>query len=143
MEFLIEYGPTGLFIAAFLAATLLPLGSEAILVALLLNGLDPTGLVLIATAGNVLGSCTNYALGYWGGRPLIQRVIKTTDEELHKAEQRFSRWGQASMLLAWVPVIGDPLTLIAGILRINLAMFLLLVTLGKLGRYWVIAAMAV
>ena len=143
MEFLIEYGPAGLFIAAFLAATLLPLGSEAILVALLLSGLDPTGLVLIATAGNVLGSCTNYALGYWGGRPLIQRVIKTTDEELHRAEQRFSRWGQTSMLLAWVPVIGDPLTLIAGILRINLVMFLLLVTLGKLGRYWVIAAVAV
>lgn len=143
MELLIDFGHIGLFIAAFLAATLLPLGSEAILVALLLNGLDPTGLVLVASAGNVLGSCTNYALGYWGGRPLIQRLINTSDEELHSAEQRFSRWGQASMLLAWVPVIGDPLTLIAGILRINPMMFLLLVTLGKLGRYWVIAMVTV
>lgn len=142
MEFLIEFGYAGLLIAAFLAATLLPLGSEAILVALLLNGLDPTGLVLVATVGNVLGSCTNYALGYWGGRPLIQRVLRTSDKALATAEQRFRRWGLASMLLAWVPVIGDPLTLMAGILRVHVIGFLVLVTVGKLGRYWVIAAIA-
>ncbi len=140
MEFLIEFGYAGLLIAAFLAATLLPLGSEAILVALLLNGLDPTGLVLVATVGNVLGSCTNYALGYWGGRPLIQRILRTSDKTLAAAEQRFRRWGLASMLLAWVPVIGDPLTLMAGILRVHVIGFLVLVTVGKLGRYWVIAA---
>ncbi len=141
MEHLAEFGYFGLFIAAFLAATILPLGSELVLGALLLGGLSPVALVIVATVGNVLGSLTNYALGYWASRSVIQTWLKMSDEAFLRAEQRFTKYGIASLLFAWVPVIGDPLTVMAGILRIRLHWFLLLVSVGKLLRYIVITYM--
>ena len=141
MEYFAQFGYFGLFTAAFLAATILPLGSELVLGALLLGGLSPVGLVTVATVGNVLGSLTNYALGYWASKGVIQKWLKMSDEEFLKAEQRFTRYGIASLLFAWVPVIGDPLTVMAGILRIRLRWFVLLVTAGKLLRYIVITYM--
>ncbi|WP_211824063.1 YqaA family protein [Kistimonas asteriae] len=142
MEYFAQFGYFGLFIAAFLAATILPLGSELVLGALLLGGLSPVALVTVATVGNVLGSLTNYALGYWACKGVIQKWLKMSDEEFLRAEQRFTQYGIASLLFAWVPVIGDPLTVMAGILRIRLRWFVLLVTVGKLLRYIVITGMA-
>lgn len=139
MEYLIELGYVGLFFSAFLAATILPLGSEVVLVALLLNGFNPVSVVMIATIGNVLGSVVNYAIGFFGSAFLIHRVLKISDESFNQSKQRFQKWGTASLLLAWVPIIGDPLTVIAGVLRINIWLFLLLVTAGKLGRYVVVS----
>lgn len=139
MEYLSELGYIGLFISAFLAATILPLSSEVVLSALLVGGLAPINLVLIATAGNVLGSITNYALGYWLNVAVIKKWLKISDEEFTKAQQRFSKYGLFSLCFAWVPIIGDPLTLIAGVLRIRFHWFLILVTLGKLLRYVVIS----
>ena len=141
MEYFAQLGYFGLFIAAFLAATILPLGSELVLGALLLGGLSPTILVAVATVGNVLGSLTNYALGYWASKRVIQKWLKMSDDEFLRAEQRFTQYGIASLLFAWVPVIGDPLTVMAGILRIRLRWFVLLVTVGKLLRYIVITVM--
>ena len=139
MDVFTAWGPVGLFVAAFFAATILPLSSEIVLSALLLAGGPPMVLVLLATAGNVLGACFNYALGCRGGRPLLQRELRVEDAELARAEQRFKRWGTASLLLAWVPVIGDPLTVVAGILRVPVGWFLLLVGLGKCARYVALA----
>ena len=139
MDYLTELGYFGLFVSAFLAATILPLSSEVVLSALLLNGLSPTALVTIATTGNVLGSLTNYALGYWVSLEVIKKWLKISEEEFVRAEQRFAKYGLFSLCFAWVPIIGDPLTVIAGILRIRLFWFVILVTAGKLMRYIVIS----
>ena len=139
MESLTELGYIGLFIASFLAATILPLSSEIVLSALLLNDLSPIGLVCIATMGNVLGSLANYALGYWARLEFVRKWLGISEEKLVQAERRFTKYGIASLFFAWVPIIGDPLTLIAGVLRIRLMWFILLVTTGKLIRYIVVA----
>jgi len=135
MDYFTELGYTGLFIASFLAATILPLSSELVLSALLLNGLPPSTLIIIATLGNVLGSLTNYVLGYWASLSLVKKWLKLSEDEFIRAEERFQQYGLFSLLFAWVPIIGDPLTVIAGILRVRLLWFILLVTTGKLFRY--------
>ena len=139
MEFFTELGFLGLFLAAFLAATILPLSSEIVLTFLLLSGLDPILLILLATAGNVLGSVVNYGIGFWGSVFVTNKVLRISEAQFEKSEQRFRKFGTWSLLFAWVPMIGDPLTLIAGVLRVNIVWFLVLVTLGKLGRYVVVA----
>ncbi|PLX99169.1 MAG: hypothetical protein C0622_10885 [Desulfuromonas sp.] len=138
MESFVELCYLGLFIAAFLAATILPLSSEVVLTSLLLAGLTPTTLVLVATTGNVLGSLVNYALGYWAGVGVSKKWLKMTEEEFDRAEQRFRKYGVFSLCFAWMPVIGDPLTVMAGVLRIRLLYFLVLVTAGKFLRYVVL-----
>ena len=141
MEYLSELGHIGLFISAFLAATILPLSSEIVLSALLLNGLSPTTLVIIATIGNVLGSLTNYALGYWASLVVVKKWLRMSEDDFVRAEQRFVKYGMFSVCFAWVPIIGDPLTVMAGVLRIRLKWFLILVTAGKFLRYVVISYM--
>lgn len=138
MEYFTELGHIGLFIAAFLAATILPLSSEVVLSGLLLSGLAPTPLILIATVGNVLGSLLNYALGYWATHNNIKKWLGLSEDNVLNAEKRFKKFGLTALLFAWVPVIGDPLTVVAGVLRIQLRWFILAVTAGKLARYMVI-----
>ncbi len=135
MEILADYGILGLFVSAFLAATILPFSSELILGALLTQGLNPEWCLAAATTGNVLGSVVNYMMGLWGSYWLLHRVLRMTDLQIETAQTRFKKWGTASLLFAWVPVVGDPLTVAAGILRINWGLFLLLVGTGKLLRY--------
>ena len=143
MEYFAELGYFGLFIAALLAATILPLSSEIVLSSLLLAGLSPAMLVIVATTGNVSGSLVNYALGYWASLGLIKRWLKMTEEEFVRAERRFVKYGTFSLLFAWLPVVGDPLTVIAGVLRIRLLWFIVLVTMGKLMRYIVVSYVVV
>ena len=139
MEYFSELGYFGLFIAAFLAATILPLSSEIVLSTLLLSGLSPNALVIIATIGNVLGSLVNYALGYWASLEIVKKWLKISEQELAKAEQRFVKYGLFLLLFAWVPIVGDPLTIVAGVLRIRLLWFVILVSVGKLIRYVIIS----
>ncbi|MDD1012102.1 YqaA family protein [Pseudomonas rubra] len=129
-----------LFLSAFGAATLLPLQSEAVLVGLLLREPEALlSLLLIATAGNVLGSIVNWLLGRGIEHLRDKRWFPFKPAQLAKAQQRYQRYGQWSLLLSWMPVIGDPLTLIAGIMREPFWRFLVLVTLAKAGRYLVLA----
>ena len=139
MEYFTEFGYAGLFLASFLAATILPLSSEVVLSFLLLNGLNPTLLVSVATVGNVLGALVNYAIGLWGGVFLVQKILQVSETESIKAQQTFKKYGVFSLFFAWVPIIGDPLTVVAGVLKINIMIFLILVTTGKLIRYVVIS----
>lgn len=139
MEYFTQLGYLGLLLSAFLAATILPLSSEIVLSGLLLNGFSPTALVAVATTGNVLGSLTNYALGYWLSLEVVKKWLKMSEKEFLRAEQRFAKYGLFSLCFAWVPIIGDPLTVIAGVLRIRLLWFLILVTAGKLMRYVVLS----
>ncbi|WP_338568068.1 YqaA family protein [Pseudomonas canadensis] len=134
-------GYLGLFFAAFGAATLLPLQSEAVLVGLLLSGHYNLWLLLgVATLGNVLGSVVNWWLGRWVEHFKGRRWFPVSDKQLDKARNHYQRWGNWTLLLSWVPIIGDPLTLVAGVMREPLWRFLLLVTLAKSLRYGVLAA---
>jgi membrane protein YqaA with SNARE-associated domain len=130
----------GLFAAAFLAATLLPAQSEALVVALLLSDYAPWLVVLVASVGNVLGSVVNWLLGRGIERFRGRRWFPASPAALARAERWYRRFGKWSLLLAWMPIIGDPLTLVAGVLREPFPVFLLLVTIGKVGRYLVLAA---
>lgn len=135
------YAYLGLFGAAFAAATLLPLQSEALLVALLLGGGQPAGvLVLVASLGNVLGSLVNWWLGRYLERFRDRRWFPVSDRRLLQAQHWYGRYGRWSLLLSWLPVIGDPLTLVAGIMREPLWRFMLIVSLAKTLRYSVLAA---
>jgi len=126
----------GLFLAALGAATLLPMQSEAVLVGMLVSDkFVPLTLLLVATAGNVLGSLLNWILGRSIEHFRHKRWFPVSESKLEKAQQFYQRYGHWSLLLSWAPIIGDPLTLVAGIMREPLWRFLLIVTLAKGGRY--------
>ncbi len=129
----------GMFVSSFLAATILPLSSEVVMGYLLVNNYDTAEVLAIATLGNVLGSLVNYWMGLVGSHWLMAKIFRVSEPEIVRARNRFQTYGTASLLLAWVPGIGDPLTVVAGMLRVNIWVFLILVTLGKLGRYLVVA----
>lgn len=124
-----------LFVSAFLSATLLPGSSEALLLFRIGEGVPWVAAVLTATAGNLLGSLVTYAMGRAGNVALQGRWLRIDERDLHRAESWFAQWGRPGLLLAWLPVVGDPLCLVAGLLRVNPVSFILLVGAGKLGRY--------
>lgn len=124
-----------LFITSLVAATLLPAGSEIALYALLQRGLDPALLVALATAGNTLGATINWLLGKYLQRLQHRRWFYFSAAQVAKAQNHFQRFGQYSLLLSWLPIVGDLLTLAAGIFNVRLVPFLLLVGSGKLLRY--------
>lgn len=131
----------GLFAASFLAATVFPFQSELVLVGLLLSGDYPwPALLAVATVGNVLGAVVNWALGRFFNHFRDRRWFPVKPETYAKVERWYTRYGVWSLLFAWVPVVGDPLTVAAGALRANLVLFVVLVTVGKLGRYAVLVA---
>lgn len=130
----------GLFLAAFVAATLLPAQSEALLAGLLLSGHYPPWLLLaVASAGNVLGSLVNWWLGTCIERFRERRWFPVNASQLRRAQHAYQRYGRWSLLLSWMPIIGDPLTVVAGVMREPWWRFLLIVTLAKVGRYLVLA----
>ncbi|MBA4798937.1 MAG: DedA family protein [Rhizobiales bacterium] len=129
-----------LFLAAFLAATIVPAQSEAVLVGLILADKQPLLLLLlVATAGNVLGSVVNWLLGRFIEHFRDRPWFPVSPEKLARAEAWYRRFGVWSLLLSWVPIIGDPLTVVAGVLKTPFLTFLALVTLAKAGRYIVLA----
>ncbi|OOS20947.1 YqaA family protein [Moraxella pluranimalium] len=123
-----------LFLSAFLAATLLPAQSEAMLLYLL--GSHPAwALIGVASVGNILGSCVNFWLGLHIHRFSQHRYFPFKPEQITNAERHYHRYGVYSLLLSWLPIIGDPLTLIAGMMRERFWRFLLLVSIAKTTRY--------
>lgn len=131
-----------LFLAAFVAATLLPAQSEALLAWLLADpALSAPLLLVTATAGNVLGSVVNWLCGRYLRRFSGRRWFPVSPARLARAEARYHRYGRWSLLASWVPVIGDPLTVVAGLMREPLASFVAIVTLAKGGRYLAVLAL--
>lgn len=129
-------GYAGLFAAAFVAATILPAQSELLLAGMLVSGRFDTAVLLgVATAGNVLGSAVNWLLGRYFAHYRDKRWFPASPATLARAEAWFARFGPAVLLLSWVPVVGDPLTVVAGLLRMRFSLFLLVVTVAKGGRY--------
>jgi len=125
-----------LFIISFLAATILPLSSELVLSTMLLtDSFDKYLLLVVASFGNILGSSVNW---YLGKKILIfkdKKWFPANERQIAKGEIYFKKYGIWSLLLAWVPIIGDPLTILAGILRVKFFTFLLLVSISKISRY--------
>ncbi len=129
----------GLFIVAFSAATLLPGGSEVALVGLAALSDHSIWLLLsVASIANTLGSVLNYGLGCIALHYQDRKWFPVSRSELTKAQGWFSKWGQWSLLLAWAPVIGDPLTVAAGMMRMHFGVFLTLVAVSKTMRYLVV-----
>ncbi|MCR9148580.1 MAG: DedA family protein [Rhodobacteraceae bacterium] len=138
MTGLTVYG--GLFLSALVAATILPAQSEIVLAALLRSGEWSTwGLLLSASIGNVLGSLINYGLGRWAETFSDRRWFPASAPALARARRWYAKYGRWSLLLSWMPIVGDPLTVAAGLLREPMWRFLLLVTIAKVGRYVVLA----
>lgn len=127
-----------LFCSALIAATLFPLSSEALLSTLLYQQYSPLLLWLVATTGNTLGSSINWYLGKWCLHLQDKKWFPISSGQLTRAQARFQRYGLASLLFAWVPIIGDPLTLLAGVMRVGFWKFLVLVAIGKGLRYGVV-----
>ena len=138
-DWLNQPGYVTLFMVSFLASTLLPLGSELLLVMMLASGYEPLTSVAIATAGNYLGAVTTYLIGMYGGRWLVVKVLRVSPEQQERARNHYRRYGVFSLLFSWLPIAGDPLCLVAGVLRINFWLFTLLVASGKFVRYAVTA----
>jgi membrane protein YqaA with SNARE-associated domain len=125
-----------LFVAAFGAATLLPLQSEAVLFGLLWDGnYTPFILIVVASIGNILGSCVNWWLGLKIEHYKNKKWFPISEDKMLKAQKIYQKYGFWSLLLSWVPIIGDPITLIAGLLKENFMRFLFIVSLAKIGRY--------
>lgn len=128
-----------LFAAAFGAATILPFQSEIVFIALQTAGNIPvTALVLWASVGNVLGACVNYILGRWAAHFEGRRWFPASRSQMARAEGWYARWGVWTLLLSWAP-FGDAFTVIAGVLRTPVWIFLVLVTIAKTGRYIALA----
>ena len=125
-----------LFIISLLAATILPLSSEIVLTTMLLTNLfEKNILLIIASSGNILGSIFNW---YFGKKITIfqdRKWFPVSQEQLNKSQKYFQKYGLWSLLLAWVPVIGDPLTLLAGVLKVRFSIFFILVSISKISRY--------
>jgi len=130
----------GLFLSAFVAATILPAQSETVLGVLLVAGSYNTGvLIAVASVGNVLGSVVNYLLGRFAVRYQDRRWFPVGADALSRAQKWYARYGRWSLLLSWVPIVGDPITVAAGVMREPFWRFLMLVTIAKVGRYMVLA----
>ncbi len=129
----------GLFFSAFLAATLFPAASELLLASLAAgDAYSAWTLLAVASAGNILGSVVNWGLGRYCLHWRDRRWFPIKPDALNKATAWFNRYGVYSLLLSWVPVIGDPLTFAAGVLRTPFALFLLFVAIAKTGRYAIV-----
>lgn len=123
-----------LFFSAFISATLFPLGSEALFVYNMTQQYNLMLLLLFATLGNVLGSCLNYYLGFKGEKFLEEKKYIKKDK-IAKYKAFFDKYGGYSLLLSWLPLLGDPITFIAGVLKYKFKYFFLFVLIAKLGRY--------
>jgi membrane protein YqaA with SNARE-associated domain len=124
-----------LFFAAFLAATILPFYSEVVLFALLRAGGDPLMLVIVATVGNTLGAAVNWLMGLYLLHFQDRRWFYFKKSQIERAQAWYNRYGFWSLLLAWLPIGGDALTLIAGTMKVRLWIFIVLVATGKGARY--------
>lgn len=135
----INLGYIGIFLAAFIASTLLPAPSELILILAIENNFNLYFAILVATLGNVLGSLTNYYIGYFSNSERLIKRFKLNQNKIDKWTLKSEKYGFWLGLLAWLPIIGDPLIAVVGFLKVKIIPLTLTITLGKLSRYIVVA----
>ena len=134
-------GYLGLFIAGFLAATILPFSSEGLLAVALLNGFDPIICLIIITSGNWFGSITTYGIGYLGNVDWIEKYFKINREKIEKTKSYLVKYGTLLALFVWAPIIGDVLALSLGYFKINFILTAIFMLIGKFFRYLIIVSL--
>ncbi len=140
LQFLTEWGYWGMFISAFLAGTVLPFSSEAVLLACIGLGLDPILSTLSTTAGNALGGLTCYWIGHLGKMEWIEKYLGVKKKQMDKAERFIKGKGSWIAFLSFLPVIGDAILVVLGLMRANALIVTISMTLGKLARYAILVA---
>ncbi len=135
IHLLVSYGDWGLLVAAFLAGSIIPFPSEAVLLAFLALGLDPVWLVVFATIGNTLGGLANYGIGRLGKPEWIERWLHVKPHQLERARRVMGGWGAWAGLLAVLPFVGGPVTVVLGLMRANLLISTVSMTFSKCLRY--------
>ncbi|MCH5301262.1 MAG: DedA family protein [Prevotella sp.] len=135
IEFLTSYGYWGMLLAAFLAGSFFPFSSEAVMVGLMATGLNPWRLMVYGTIGNVLGSVFNYGVGRLGKVEWFERYLHVSKQSLNRAERFVAGRGAWMGFFAFLPVLGSAITILLGLMRSNLIITFIAITLGKLFRY--------
>ena len=135
VEYLISYGSYGMFVAAFLAGSFFPFSSELVMVGLMAAGLDPFLLVVYGTVGNVLGSVFNYGVGYMGRIDWIEKYLHVRKEKLERTRQFLAGRGAWMGILAFLPILGSVVTIVLGLMRANMTITFISITIGKFLRY--------
>ena len=128
-----------LFSISFLAATVLPFSSELTLAGLIsTSNYDNLLLLVVASFGNILGSVLNWSLGFYSRNLSIKKWFPFKETQIERSSKWFSKFGKWSLLFAWLPIVGDPLTFVAGLLRVRFLDFIILVAIGKVSRYFTV-----
>lgn len=135
IDFLTGYGYIGMLLAAFLAGSFFPFSSEAVMVGLMATGLDPWILMIYGTIGNVLGSVFNYSVGRMGRLEWIEKYLHVKKQDLERAERFMAGRGAWMGFFAFLPVLGSAITILLGLMRANIIITFVSITLGKLFRY--------
>ena len=138
IDFLTGYGYMGMLLAAFLAGSFFPFSSEAVMVGLMATGLDPWQLMVYGTIGNVLGSVFNYSVGRMGKTEWFEKYLHVKPKDLAKAERFMAGRGAWMGFFAFLPVLGSAITILLGLMRANIAITFVSITLGKIFRYLVL-----
>jgi membrane protein YqaA with SNARE-associated domain len=138
IEFLTGYGYLGMLLAAFLAGSFFPFSSEAVMVGLMATGLDPWQLMIYGTIGNVLGSVFNYSVGRMGKLEWIEKYLHVKKKDLDKAERFMAGRGAWMGFFAFLPVLGSAITILLGLMRANVIITFISITLGKIFRYLIL-----
>jgi membrane protein YqaA with SNARE-associated domain len=131
----ISLGYIGIFLAAFIASTILPAPSEIIVLIAYQSGLEVVPVLIFATVGNVLGSLTNYYIGYFTSKLKFNTKLKMKPARITYWTIKSQKYGSWLGLLAWLPIIGDPLIILLGYLRVKIIPLTVMITIGKFGRY--------
>lgn len=138
IDFLTGYGYMGMLLAAFLAGSFFPFSSEAVMVGLMATGLDPWQLMVYGTIGNVLGSVFNYSVGRMGKTEWFEKYLHVKPKDLAKAERFMAGRGAWMGFFAFLPLLGSAITILLGLMRANIVITFVSITLGKIFRYLVL-----
>ena len=139
LDLLVDYGPIGMLIASFIAGSVFPFSSEAVMLAMLAAGVDPWELVITASIGNVAGSMFNYGVGRLGRIAWIEKYINVKKESLARAQRFMGGHGAWMGFFAFLPILGSAISILLGLMRANIIITLISITLGKVMRYLIIA----
>ena len=139
LDLLVDYGPIGMLIASFIAGSVFPFSSEAVMLAMFAAGVDPWELVITASIGNVAGSMFNYGVGRLGRLDWIEKYLHVKKESLDRAQRFMGGHGAWMGFFAFLPILGSAISILLGLMRANIIITLISITLGKVMRYLIIA----
>lgn len=138
----LQLGYFGLFIASFLASTVVPFSSEALLGTMIYYKYDAVWCIAVATFGNTFGSITSYFLGYIGNWKMLEKYFGVKKEKIEKFHAKIKNKGSIIALLTWLPIVGDLISVALGFMRVNFKSVLFFTFVGKLFRYIIIVYVA-